>query len=68
MPDNFKTYIRKEIAGGESWVSYLPVPTGKMLEETPIMRMFNYERISVSHGILASRIYNARTGQCVIMS
>jgi hypothetical protein len=67
MPDDFRNYIRKEILNGMSSVYYTPMLPEKVVEEHPLMRTMN-ETITVSHGPLASRTYNARTGVCVAMS
>jgi hypothetical protein len=68
MPDDFKKYIRKEIRSWSSWVSYSPpMHDEKYLEENQSILSLG-GTIAVSHGPLAVRIYNAKTGALVGMS
>jgi len=67
MPGGFREYIRREILSGESFIHYTPMLPEKMIEENPLMRIMS-ETITVTYGPLASRTYNARTGECLVMS
>ena len=68
MPDDFREYIRREIKNGQAFVCFNSKPAEALLEKSPLLRMKNFDTITVSYGPLAARGYNARTGECVWMS